>query len=69
MSGPTVSTEVRNPGVLFFLPLCDLGPLTELLWASVPFIWKWGGGEGLTPLCLPHKVDGYLQRPPGLKGL
>lgn len=32
------------------LLLCDLGPLTALLWASVPFIWNWvGGGSSSRP--------------------
>lgn len=44
---PGLAGGVQSPGVLFCLPLRDLGPLTELLWASAPFILYQNGGDGL----------------------
>lgn len=54
---------VPGPGVLLCLFLCDLGPLTELLWASVPFIWYWKGAGVFTSPCPPRRWPGNSREP------
>lgn len=66
---PGLVEGVQGPGVLLCLFLCDLGPRTARLWASVPFIWYQSGGGGLY-LTLPSlEVAGKLQGAHGLRGL